>query len=627
MAKAAATFLAAFHTHFVAIVDPFLLIHLPAMLRHLLLALFTLASLQAEEPVLPPEAKPLLLDVAFKPTQPKPEEGSITQTETGFRLESLGKLEKSYNLAVSRAFTQAVAKDQVCLAVIKARTVQTDKADGKGRITVAMQNTKDYKSTPLWKNWVVGKDWDTTFFSFTAAHGVPEGAGIAKINVGETKQVIEIADFQIYAFPVGFDIFKAPQMKKTYEGRELDAPWRAAAEERIAKHRQGQLTVRVVGADGKLIEGAKVKLAMKRHLFGFGSAVDVQMLSGLGSKLTQADQTKYVNTVDELFSRIVPENGLRVGNIDAEPNPEKPWEAASRRRNGVAVQWTLQWAQDRKMTSRGHYLAWCYLEPWATEEVKKGGPAGLLARYDRHFKHVLPFCAPYVDEWDALNHPVPFVEADALYNVVGPDVYPELYAKIRPQTDKLLFVNEDTFNPDRTAGFEKHVKHMIAKGQTPDGCGFQSHFSDYAIPAIDEEWQIYERFGKLTKYLTVTEYDLQTLDDQLHADHLRDMMTLCFSHPQMTGFVIWGFWEKRHWKPTAAMFKNDWTERPAVQVWRDLVKGKWWTRADLAADAKGEAASTAYYGWYDITIEHGGKTKTFEVKHATNGGKPTLKLD
>lgn len=597
------------------------------MLRHFLPVLAALAMVQAEEPVLPPEAKPLLPDTPLQPTQPKPEEGRITNTEAGLLVESPGKLEKSYNLAVSRRFTQALAKDQVCLAVIKARTTQTDKPDGKGRITVAVQNTRNYKATPLWKGWVVGKEWATTFFTFTAAHEVPEGAGIAKINVGETQQAIEIADFQIYTFPVGFDIFKAPQMKKTYAGRELDAPWRAAAEERIAKLRQGKITVRVVDAEGKSIEGAKVKLAMKRHLFGFGSAVDVHLLSGLWTPLSQEDQTKYRKTVDDLFSRIVPENGLRVGDIDAELNPEKPWEANGRRRNGIAVQWTLQWAQDRKMTSRGHYLAWCYLEPWATEEVKKGGPAGLLARYDRHFKHVLPFCAPYVDEWDALNHPVPFVEADALYNVVGPDVYPELYAKIRPQTDKLLFVNEDTFNPDRTAGFEKHVKHMIAKGQTPDGCGFQSHFSDYAIPAIEDEWQIYERFGKLVKHLTVTEYDLQTLDDQLHADHLRDMMTLCFSHPQMTGFVIWGFWEKRHWKPTAAMFKNDWTERPAVQVWRDLVKGKWWTRTDLAADAKGEAATTAYYGWYDITIEHGGRTKTFEVKHATNGGKPTLKLE
>lgn len=435
------------------------------MLRFLFLTLFALAPLQAEELVLPPEAKPLLPDTSLQPSKPQPDEGRITKTEAGLLVESPGKLEKAYNLVVSRRFTQALAKDQVCLAVIKARTTQTNKPDGKGRITVAVQNTQNYKATPLWKSWVVGKEWGTTFFSFTAAYEVPEGAGIARINVGETKQAVEIADFQIYTFPVGFDIFKAPQMKKTYEGREPDAPWRAAAEERINKIRKGRLNVRVVNAEGQPIEGAKVSLRMKRHLFGFGSAVDVNMLSGLTTSITAAEQQKYRDTVDELFSRIVPENGLRVGNIDADPNPLKLWEVASRRRTGVAVQWTLQWAQDRRMTSRGHYLAWGYLEPWAAEEVKKGGPAGLLARYDRHFKHVLPLSAPYVDEWDALNHPVPFVEADALYNVVGPDVYADLYAKIRPQTDKLLFVNEDTFNPDRTAGFEKHVKHMIAKGR------------------------------------------------------------------------------------------------------------------------------------------------------------------
>ena len=604
------------------------------MIRHLLLTLLALASLHAEEPQLPPEAVALLPEALIAPKVVKAEFGTIEKVESAdaptkpiFRATSPAKLEKSYELALNKSFTGAIAKDQVCLFVVKARTVESEMADGKGKITCAVQNTKDYKSTVLWKTQLIGKDWETTYFVFQAGNDLPEGVGNAKIAIGEQKQVIEVADFQVYRFPVGFDVFKAPQMKKTYAGRELDAPWRAEAEARIAKLRQGQLNVVVHDAAGKAIEGAKVTVRMKRHLFGFGSAVDVNMLSGLGFKISEEDQIKYRNTVDELFSRVVPESGLRVGNIEGATDPAKPWEAASRLRTQAAVQWTLQWAKDKKMTSRGHYLSWGYLEPWAAEEVKKGGPAGLMARYDQHWAFALPFAAPYVDEWDALNHPVPFVEADALYKVVGPDVYPDIYAKIRKQTDKLLFVNEDTFNPDRTAGFDKHMKHLIESGQAPDGCGFQSHFSDYAIPSIDEEWKIYQHFGSMVKLLTVTEYDFQTLDDQLHADHMRDMLTLCYSHPQMTGFVIWGFWEKRHWKPTAAMFKNDWTERPAVQVWRDLVKGKWWTRADLAADAKGEAATTAYYGWYDITIEHGGKTKTFEVKHATNGGKPTLKLE
>jgi GH35 family endo-1,4-beta-xylanase len=604
------------------------------MIRHLLLALLALTSLHAEEPQLPPEAVALLPEALIAPKVVKPEFGTIEKVESAdaptkfiFRATSPAKLEKSYELALNKSFTGAIAKDQVCLFVVKARTVESEMADGKGKITCAVQNTKDYKSTVLWKTQIIGKDWETTYFVFQAGNDLPEGVGNAKIAIGEQKQVIEVADIQVYRFPIGFDVFKAPQMKKTYAGRELDAPWRAEAEARIAKLRQGQLNVVVHDAAGKPIEGAKVTVRMKRHLFGFGSAVDVNMLSGLGFKISEQDQIKYRNTVDELFSRVVPESGLRVGNIEGATDPTKPWEAANRLRTQAAVQWTLQWAKDKKMTSRGHYLSWGYLEPWAAEEVKKGGPAGLMARYDQHWAFALPFAAPYVDEWDALNHPVPFVEADALYNVVGPDVYPDIYAKIRKQTDKLLFVNEDTFNPDRTSGFDKHMKHLIAKGQTPDGCGFQSHFSDYAIPSIDDEWKIYQHFGSMVKHLTVTEYDFQTLDDQLHADHMRDMLTLCYSHPQMTGFVIWGFWEKRHWKPTAAMFKADWTERPAVQVWRDLVKGKWWTRADLAADAKGEATTTAYYGWFDITIEHAGKMKAFEVKHATNGGKPTLKLE
>jgi GH35 family endo-1,4-beta-xylanase len=598
------------------------------MNRSIILAILALAVSPAlsEEPVLPPEAVALLPDTPLVPTKPGSDEGTITQTDSVWRLDSPGKLEKSYNLSLSRRFESSLAKDQVCLAVIKARVVSTDKPDGKGRITFAVQNTQDYANTPLWKNWVIGAEWETTFFSFTAAHPVPAGAGIAKLNAGETQQVIEVADFQVYSFPAGFDLFKLPRMKATYGGREADAPWRAEAKARIEKHRKGRLTIRVVDGSGAPVAGARVKVAMQRHLFGFGSAVDVGLLSGLGTSFSQEDQTRYREVVDELFSRIVPENGLRVGNIDAPSDPARPWDDISRRRTCTAVQWTLQWAQDRKMSTRGHYLVWGYVEPWARKALDSGGVVGLLDTYDRHFRFVLPFCDPYVEEWDALNHPVPFDEADALYHIVGEDFYPDIYRKIRPLTGKTLFVNEDTFNPDRTAAFEKHIRHMIERGVTPDGCGFQSHFSDHAIPDITLEWDTWQTFGAMVKHLTVTEYDLQTLDDQLHADHLRDMLTMAFSHPQMTGFVIWGFWENRHWKPTAAMFRKDWSERPAVQVWRDLVKTEWWTDAWLVTDAKGEAPLDAYYGWYEVTATKDGKTATIQPKHASNGGRPTLKL-
>ncbi len=116
------------------------------------------------------------------------------------------------------------------------------------------------------------------------------------------------------------------------------------------------------------------------------------------------------------------------------------------------------------MSSRGHYLVWGYLEPWARQELEKGGIVGLLDAYQFHFDTMIPFNADYVSEWDAINHPVPFVEADALYRVISPSIYADFYRKLRTLTDKTLFINEDTFNPDRAVAFEKHIQQMIQQG-------------------------------------------------------------------------------------------------------------------------------------------------------------------
>ena len=80
-------------------------------------------------------------------------------------------------------------------------------------------------------------------------------------------------------------------------------------------------------------------------------------------------------------------------------------------------------------------------------------------------------------------------------------------------------------------------------------------------------------------------------------------------------------------QPMASMFKADWTERPAVKVWRDLVKGKWWTRADLISDAKGEGATTAFFGWYDVTVEHNGRTTTSSIHFPAGEKAVTIKLE
>lgn len=63
-----------------------------------------------------------------------------------------------------------------------------------------------------------------------------------------------------------------------------------------------------------------------------------------------------------------------------------------------------------------------------------------------------------------------------------------------------------------------------------------------------------------------------------------------------------------------------------MKVWFQLMKGRRWTDADLITDAEGKAPMTAYYGLFDIMVEHGGRNKTIEIKYSTKGVRPTLKL-
>ena len=76
----------------------------------------------------------------------------------------------------------------------------------------------------------------------------------------------------------------------------------------------------------------------------------------------------------------------------------------------------------------------------------------------------------------------------------------------------------------------------------------------------------------------------------------------------MTSFINWGFWAGDHWKPEGTLIRKDWKERPAVGVWRDLVKGKWWTEGSTATNEQGKAViDGAFFGVYEITV---GASKT-----------------
>jgi hypothetical protein len=115
-------------------------------------------------------------------------------------------------------------------------------------------------------------------------------------------------------------------------------------------------------------------------------------------------------------------------------------------------------------------------------------------------------------------------------------------------------------------------------------------------------------------------------DEQLQADFLRDFLTVAFSHPGISSFLMWGFWESQHRLPNAALYRKDWSIKPNGQAWLDLVKKAWWTDVTTSSDVNGMVATRGFLGDYVLTATLGSKTVSLPVKLTKTSGEFVLKL-
>ncbi len=75
--------------------------------------------------------------------------------------------------------------------------------------------------------------------------------------------------------------------------------------------------------------------------------------------------------------------------------------------------------------------------------------------------------------------------------------------------------------------------------------GMQGHMgaSPTGIPSIQAALQCYSYAFPDLK-IRVTEFTVDTDDEDLQADYTRDFYTMLFSHPEVVGVQFWGFWAK-----------------------------------------------------------------------------------
>jgi GH35 family endo-1,4-beta-xylanase len=433
-----------------------------------------------------------------------------------------------------------------------------------------------------------GPEWALFEVPFAMTRDAGPTEGTINLGFGTIPQAVEIAGAQVLNFGNRVALGALPQTRFTYRGREAGAAWREAALARIERHRTAPIALRVIDAAGKPVADAKVEARLVRPAFLWATAVDDALIVS-----DTADAERYRRTLVELFDTATIENGFKwprwSGGVDLRARALR----------------ASDWIQAQGLRQRGHTLVWPGDKFSPKRVVAMPAPReGLSLLVQEHIRDLMTATRGRIEGWDVINEMVH--ERD--YFRYMPEAEAAEWFKVARQVDPQakLFINDygmlnSRKSPETIATYVGIVQRLLAAGAPIDVIGVQGHVGRQVRNPEDvlADLVLLDEPGL---ELQITEFDINTTDEELQADYTRDFLIALYSHPSVTGFTKWGFWQKRHWKPDAAMFRADWSEKPNAKVWRDLVRGAWLTRAEIVTDAAGAAATRGHLGAYEFTV-------------------------
>jgi GH35 family endo-1,4-beta-xylanase len=465
-------------------------------------------------------------------------------------------------------------------------------------------------------------EWKQYQIPFKARDDYPAGSARLIFQFAYGPQKFEIGGIKLSNFGRDIPPEQLPAAFYYPERENANARWRIEANNRINQFRKGNLTVKVRDRYGNPIPGAAVYVQQTNHAFRFGSAITAQLIAG--NQENAVERAAYRSRVTSHFNTAVLENDLKW-----------PFWEEWAEWNRQATLNTLGWLSEMEMPVRGHTLIWPGHDNMPAD-TRGMGVAELRSRIDNHFAEILKTgnAGGKCHQWDVINEPYSNFDVQGRINGID-GVLPsdgtlgnlemvQWFERARALDPRAkLYLNDfgileaggiDTLHQNY---FFALANWLLERGAPLDGLGIQGHFDRITPPSILQS--IIERFSQLPTDLAITEFDINLLDEQLQADYTRDVMTLVFSNPKFKDFLIWGFWEKSHWQPPAAMYRSDWSSKPNALVFNDLVFNQWWTSENGATDAAGQYPVSGFKGSYNITVVYQRLSKTVAATIDSSG--------
>ncbi|WP_415380362.1 endo-1,4-beta-xylanase [Halosimplex sp. TS25] len=417
-------------------------------------------------------------------------------------------------------------------------------------------------------------------------------------------------------------------------------------DERIQEHRTGDLEVVVENTDGSPVSDADVSVSQREHEFSFGTAVNADRLINQSSP-----GDNYRQYIPELFNTAV------LGNQHKWRFWENDQQLADEATN---------WLLDQGLDMRGHVCLWGRDDVWAIPSdvqtaIDERDAETIRDRSMAHIEEIITHYGDDITDWDVVNEAMHAYQLQI--GVYGDQIDTEepWTGEVVPWTSDLLAdwysqaasviddndldvgvaVNDfNQFPYSYTDGrYEAEIDHINENGAQLDTVGLQAHvaarqgeFNTNSDPdgRIDADQVVSEinTWADHGARVKITEFDTYNGDDwnsdQERADVTENYLRGAFSHPGVDAFVMWGFWDGDHWQDEAPLFYDDWSQKPAYDVWTGLVYDEWWTDTSGTTDDSGTYATTAFLGEHEITVSTDSDSATTTTSVTDAAGTTTV---
>ena len=374
--------------------------------------------------------------------------------------------------------------------------------------------------------------------------------------------------------PAGYAAFLAARQEKL----------RNDTARRIDQIRKGDFTLTVLQADGTPATNATVTVEMIRHAFPFGTALGSAFLE---EKYTPEETRQFSDAVLRYFNHAVTENELKWM-----PMESKFEEVRYEKGDLLAA-----WCQTNGISLRGHCLFWgCEVPDW----VRATPDDQLRAVISRRARNTVSYYRDTIREFDVLNEAL---HCPYLATRLGDSIHRQMFAEASGSSpNTVLYINEyGILEGEELDNYVEQIRGLVESEVPVGGIGVQAHFEGVVDP--ERIQRALDALAQFKLPIKITEFDCNSTNEQVQAEALESLYRIAFAHPSVAGILMWGFWEKAHWRPQAAMLRADFSKKPSAEAYEKLVLDEWWTRETGSTDSRGQFSCRAFLGVLQVTAQ------------------------